>query len=106
LPAPAPPADTLAPKVSIKGLVTLAGRSVTVRFSCAEACSGKVRLRSTKRKLLVSKSFKNAGAGKSVTVRLKTKKRLKNRSTVIVEIAARDAAGNLATKAERRKLRK
>jgi hypothetical protein len=105
-PAPAPPADTVAPKVSIKGLVTLAGRSVTVRFSCAEACSGKVRLRSTKRKLLVSKSFKSAAAGKSVTVRLKTKKRLKNRSTVIVEIAARDAAGNLATQAERRKLRK
>jgi subtilisin family serine protease len=102
---PAPPADTVAPKVSIKGLVTLAGRSVTVRFGCAEACSGKVRLRTTKRKLLVSKSFK-AAAGKSVTVRLKTKKRLKNRSTVIVEIAARDAAGNLATKAERRKLRK
>jgi hypothetical protein len=106
LPAPAPPADTLAPKVSIKGLVTLAGRSVTVRFSCAEACSGKVRLRTTKRKLLVSKSFKSAAAGKSVTVHLKTKKRLKNRSTIIVEIAARDAAGNLATKAERRKLRK
>ena len=41
-----------------------------------------------------------------MTVRLKTKKRLKNRSTIIVEIAARDAAGNLATKAERRKLRK
>ena len=31
----------LAPKVSIKGLVTLAGRSVTVRFSCAEACTGR-----------------------------------------------------------------
>lgn len=106
LPAPAPSADTVAPKVSIKGLVTLAGRNVTVRFSCAEACSGRVRLRTASRRLLTSKSFKNAGAGKSVTVRLKTKKRLKNRSTVIIEIAARDAAGNLATKAERRKLRK
>jgi hypothetical protein len=106
-PAPvAPPADTVAPKVSIKGLVTLAGRSVTVRFSCAEACSGKVRLRTAKRKLLASKSFKSAKPGKSVTVRLKTKKALKNRSTIVVEIAARDAAGNLATKAERRKLRK
>jgi hypothetical protein len=104
--APAPPRDTVAPKVTIKGLVTLAGRSVTVRFTCAEACSGKVRLRTTKRKLLVSKSFKSAAAGKSVTVHLKTKKKLKNRSTIIVEIAARDAAGNLATKAERRKLRK
>jgi hypothetical protein len=92
--------------VSIKGLVTLAGRSVTVRFSCAEACSGRVRLRTASRRLLTSKSFKNAGAGKSVTVHLKTKKKLKNRSTVIIEIAARDAAGNLATKAERRKLRK
>jgi hypothetical protein len=39
-------------------------------------------------------------------VHLKTKKRLKARSTVIVEIAAKDAAGNLATKAERRKLRR
>jgi subtilisin family serine protease len=106
LPAPASPRDTIAPKVSIKGLVTLAGRSVTVRFSCAEACSGRVRLRTPSRRLLTSKSFKNAGAGKSVTVRLKTKKRLKNRSTVIIEIAARDAAGNLSTKAERRKLRK
>jgi subtilisin family serine protease len=107
MPAPAPPpADTVAPKVSVKGLVTLAGRSVTVRFSCAEACSGKVRLRTTKRKLLTSKSFKSTKAGKTVTVRLKTKKKLKNRSTIIVEIAARDAAGNLATQAERRKLRK
>jgi subtilisin family serine protease len=106
VPIVAPPADTVAPRVSIKGLVTLAGRSVTVRFSCAEACSGRVRLRTASRRLLTSKSFKNAGAGKSVTVRLKTKKRLKNRSTVIIEIGARDAAGNLATKAERRKLRK
>ncbi|WP_445152012.1 S8 family peptidase [Baekduia sp. Peel2402] len=106
VPVPAaPPADTLAPKVSIKGLVTVAGRSVTVRFACAEACKGTARLRSTKRKLLASKSF-TGKAGKSVTVRLKTKKKLKARSTVIVEIAARDAAGNLATKAERRKLRK
>jgi hypothetical protein len=105
IPTPAPPADTLAPKVSIKGLVTVAGRSVTVRFSCAEACKGTARLRSTKRKLLASKSF-SGKAGKSVTVHLKTKKRLKARSTVIVEIAAKDAAGNLATKAERRKLRR
>ncbi len=105
-PTPAPPADTVAPKVGIKGLVTLAGRSVTVRFTCAEACSGRVRLRTASRRLLTSKSFKGAAAGKTVTVRLKTKKRLKNRSTVIIEIAARDAAGNLATKAERRKLRK
>jgi len=105
-PIPAPPADTLAPKVSIKGLVTLAGRSVTVRFTCAEACSGKVRLRTTKRKLLASRSFTSAKAGKAVTVHLRTKKKLKNRSTVIVEIAARDAVGNLSTKAERRKLRK
>lgn len=104
-PAPAPPADTLAPKVGIKGLVTVSGRSVTVRFSCAEACKGTARLRSAKRKLLASKSF-TGKAGKTVTVRLKTRKRLKARTTVIVEIAARDAAGNLATKAERRKLRR
>jgi hypothetical protein len=102
---PAPPADTLAPKVAIKGLVTVTGRSVTVRFSCAEACKGTARLRSTKRKLLASKSF-TGKAGKTVTVRLKTKKKLKARSTVVVEIAARDAAGNLSTKAERRKLRR
>jgi serine protease len=102
---PAPPADTLAPKVAIKGLVTVAGRSVTVRFSCAEACKGTARLRSTKRKVLASKSF-TGKAGKTVTVRLKTKKKLKARSTVVVEIAARDAAGNLSTKAERRKLRR
>jgi subtilisin family serine protease len=105
-PPPPPPADTVSPKVSIKGLVTLAGRSVTVRFTCAEDCSGRVRLRTASRRLLTSKSFKSAKAGKTVTVRLKTKKRLKSRSTVIIEIAARDAAGNLATKAERRKLRK
>jgi subtilisin family serine protease len=106
VPVPVPaPADTLAPKVSIKGLVTVAGRSVTVRFSCAEACKGSARLRTTKRRLLASKSF-SGKAGKTVTVHLKTKKRLKTRSKVIVEIAARDAAGNLATKAERRKLRK
>lgn len=104
-PAPAPPADTIAPKVTIAGLVTVSGRSVTVRFKCGEACRGTARLRSTKRKLLASKSF-SANAGKTVTVRLKTRKRLKSRSKVIVEIAARDAAGNLATTAERRKLRK
>lgn len=104
-PVPAPPADTLAPKVSIAGLVTVSGRSITLRFKCGEACKGTARLRTTKRKLLASKSF-TGNAGKTVTVRLKTKKKLKSRSTVIVEIAARDAAGNLATKAERRKLRK
>ena len=78
---------------------------MTVRFTCAEACKGTARLRSTKRKLLASKSF-TGKAGKAVTVRLKTKKKLKARSTVIVEVSARDAAGNLATKAERRKLRR
>ena len=104
-PVPAPPADTLAPKVTLAGLVTVAGRSITVRFKCAEACKGTARLRSTKRKLLASKSF-TGKAGKNVTVHLKTKKKLKARSTVIVEIAARDAAGNLATKSERRKLRR
>jgi subtilisin family serine protease len=104
-PVPAPPADTLAPKVSIAGLVTVSGRSVTLRFKCGEACKGTARLRTTKRKLLASKSF-TGKAGKTVTVRLKTKQKLKARSTVIVEIAARDAAGNLATKAERRKLRR
>ncbi|HET6506553.1 MAG TPA: S8 family serine peptidase [Baekduia sp.] len=104
-PAPAPPRDTVAPKVTIAGLVTVAGRSVTVRFKCNEACKGTARVRSTKRKLLASKSF-TGKAGKTVTVHLKTKKKLKARSTVIVEIAAKDGTGNLATKAERRKLRR
>lgn len=105
IPVPAPPADTIAPKVTIAGLVTVAGRSVTVRFKCSEVCRGTARLRSTKRKLLASKSF-SGKAGKTVTVRLKAKKRLKARSKVIIEIAARDAAGNLSTKAERRRLRR
>jgi subtilisin family serine protease len=104
-PAPAPPADTAAPKVTVNGLVTLAGRSVTVRLHCNEACSGTARLRTTARKLLASKSFKGA-AGKTVTIRLKTKKRLKNKSTVVVQIAAKDGTGNLATTNLRRKVRR
>jgi subtilisin family serine protease len=104
-PPPAPPADTVAPKVTVAGLVTVAGRSVAVRITCNEGCNGSVRLRSTKRRLLAAKLF-GAGAGKTVTVRLKTRKRLKPRSRVIVEISAKDAAGNLSTKAQRRKLRK
>jgi hypothetical protein len=104
-PPPAPPADTVAPKVTVAGLVTVAGRSVAVRIKCSEGCNGAVRLRSSKRRLLASKSF-GAGAGKTVTVRLKTRKRLKPRSKVLVEVSAKDASGNLATKVERRKLRR
>ncbi len=102
--APLPPADTVAPKVTTNGLVTVKGRVVTVRFKCNEACSGTVRVRTLDKKLRGSRKF-SAKAGKTVTVKVKTKKRIRSRAKVIIEVAAKDAAGNLSTKRDRRLLR-
>jgi len=101
---PASLADTIAPKISVNGILTLRGRSVTTRFRCAEACRGRVRIRTTKRKLLGSAAF-SAEAGKLVTVKVRLKRRISVRSRVIVEVAATDLAGNKATSGFRRKLR-
>lgn len=112
-PAPAPPADTVAPKTSINGLVTLGktGRKLTVRFRCNEACSGTVRVRlnnkrKSKQKLIGSRSFKSLGSGKTATLTIKLKRRLKSGAKVIIEVAAKDGAGNLATTRQVRKLRR
>ena len=102
---PAPPADTIAPKVTTNGLVTVKGRVVTIRFKCSEACSGTVRVRGLDKKLRGSRKF-SAKAGKTVTVKVTTKKKLKVSSRIIVEVAAKDATGNLSTKRDRRLLRK
>ena len=103
-PPPAAPADTIAPKVTTNGLVTVSGRVVTIRFKCNEACSGVVRVRGLDKKLRGSRKF-SAKAGKTVVVRVTTKKKLKARSRVIVEVAAKDGAGNLSTQRVRRLLR-
>ena len=104
-PPPAAAPDTVAPRVKVNGLVTVRGRSVRVRLSCAEACAGRVRLRTNGRRLLASRAF-SAPANTTVTVRLRARKRLRANTRVIVEVAARDAAGNLATQSQRRKLRR
>lgn len=102
---PAGPADTVAPRITVNGILTIRGRTVTTRFRCEEACSGRVRIRTTSRKLLGSASY-TGQAGKLVTARVKLKRRVSARSRVIVEVVAKDAAGNVATKGFRRKLRR
>jgi len=110
-PAP-PPGDTVAPKVAVNGLVTISKsrRKIVVRFRCSEACSGSVRARvnhkkKSKRKLLGSRSFKNLGAGKTATLTIKLKRKLKKGGKVLIEVSARDGANNLTTSRQVRRLR-
>ena len=115
-PPPPPPvdpvADTVAPGVKIAKIVTRKGRKITMRFKCTEACRGVLRFRTSTNRTLASKQF-SAEPNKSVRVRVKLKKSLyksykrklkRKKSRFVVEVAARDAAGNLATQRARRKL--
>ncbi len=110
---PGPPADTTAPKVKLNGLTTISrnGRKVVVRFRCNEACSGTVRIRvNAKRKksqkLLGSRKFKTIRANRTSTLTVTLNRRLKQGSKVLVEVAAKDGANNLATTRLARKLRR
>lgn len=112
-PPPGPPADTTAPKVKLNGLTTISrsGRKVVVRFRCNEACSGTVRVRvNAKRKksqrLLGSRRFKTTRANRTRTLTITLNRRLKQGSKVLVEVAAKDGANNLATTRLARKLRR
>lgn len=111
-PPPGPPADTTAPQVKLSGLTTISknGRKVVVRFRCNEACSGTVRIRvnakqKSKRKLLGSRKFKTIRVNRTSTLTVTLNRRLKRGSKVLVEVAAKDGANNLATTRLARKLR-
>lgn len=112
-PPPPPPADTIAPKVKIAGLAILSrnGRRLTVRFRCSERCVGTVRVRtnarsSRNRKLLGSRRFAWTNTNKIRTVSVSLRRKLRAGQKVMVEVAARDGAKNLATTRQARKLRR
>jgi subtilisin family serine protease len=103
-PPPAPAGDTTAPRLSISGVVKVKKRYVTVKFKCNEDGSGRVRIRTSSKKLLGSKSFKCRSKKRTTTVKVKVKKSLRVRTKIIVEIAAKDTSGNMSTQRVKRKL--
>lgn len=113
-PPPAPPAaaprDTAAPGVKLRGTVKLARtrRSVSVRIQCTEACRGTLRLYAAKGrkkgKRHASKRF-SGQPNRAVTVKLSSKVRLRRKAKVVVQVQARDAAGNTRTQEFRTSLR-
>ncbi len=110
-PAPAPPAgDTLAPAVKLNQKVSLRGtKAVTVRFTCSELCSGRVRLFAVKGKKkgkrLSTKSYAGQ-AGKTIVVKLNSNAKLRPSAKIWVEISSADAAGNLTTATIKRSLKR
>lgn len=108
-PAPAP--DTTAPGLRIRGTAKLdrRRRKVTVRVQCDEACTGTLRLYAAKGtrkkgKRYASKRFSGT-PNRAVTVKLSSSARLRRKARVILQVKAKDRAGNTRTQEFRTRLR-
>lgn len=112
VPQPVPvPTDTSAPGLKLRGKAKLdrKRRKVTVRIQCNEACKGTVRLYAAKGKRKKGKRYASkrfsGKANRRVTVKLRSRTRLRRKAKVVLQVKATDSAGNTRTKQFRTRLR-